>query len=149
MRAKQVAADAYRQFMAEEPDAEEIKVVRCVAEPGKRTQPRSERTPGVAEPRGRKPGSLEELVCRVADKFSVEVGLLVSRRRDRDFVRARTEIARRAAAGAVAMLAAVAARLGRAPSTLSELLNRQVGSHGHPVTNSGDGPQPQHRHLLP
>jgi len=137
-----VPIEAYRRFMSEDPDSEEIKVVRCVADPRKRTQPASERTPGVARPRTKELGSLEELVCRVADEFRVDVGLLASRRRDPDLVRARAEIARRAVAGAVATLAAVAARLGRAPSTLSELLNRRAGSPDHLVADSRGEPKP-------
>ena len=134
--------DAYRRFMAEEPGVEEINAVRCVAGPRKGTELAAERTLGATEPRGREPGSLEELVRRVADEFKVDVGLLASRRRDPDLVRARAEIARRAAADAVATLAAVAARLGRAPSTLSERLNREAGSHGHLVADSCGEPKP-------
>ncbi len=134
--------DAYRRFMMEEPDVEETKVVRCVAEPRKPTRPPSERLPGIAERRRRQAESLDELVCRVADEFKVEVGQLASRRRDPQLVRARTEVARRAIAGGVATLSAVAMRFGRAASSLSEQLCRGIKEHdfGSPV-RSGE-PKP-------
>jgi len=134
--------DGYRRFMAEEPDVEEIRVVRCVAEPRKPARPPPERLPGITEPRGMEPESLEELICRVADEFHVDVALLASRRRDPQLVRARTEVARRAVASGVATLSAVATRLGRAASSLSELLCRERGGHGtgSPVTSGEPKP---------
>jgi putative transposase len=132
----------YRRFMGEEPDLEEIKAVRCGQDRSR--LPRS--APVLASdfrgPRTAVPGSLEDLIETVAAELRIDRGLLASRRRDPDLVRARTEIARRAAAGAVATLAAVAARLGRAPSTLSELLNRQAGRHGHLAPDLRDEPKP-------
>lgn len=68
--------------------------------------------------------SLEQVVTQVSIELNVDRELLVSGRRDAALVHARLEIARRALVGGVASLAAVAARLGRSASTLSEQLNR-------------------------
>lgn len=74
---------------------------------------------------GRRGGqSLEQVVIEVATELDVDHTLLASGRRDSTLVHARLEIARRALAAGVASLAAVAARLGRSASTLSEQLNR-------------------------
>jgi hypothetical protein len=70
------------------------------------------------------------LVEEVAGEFRIDSGLLATRRRDPHLVRARAELARRAIAGGVATLTAVAARLGRAPSSLSEQLGRWQKSSG-------------------
>jgi hypothetical protein len=69
--------------------------------------------------------SLEQVVLEVAAELDVDHALLASGRRDSTLVHARLEIARRALTGGVASLAAVAARLGRSASTLSEQLNRR------------------------
>ena len=69
--------------------------------------------------------SLEHVVIEVATELDVDHKLLASARRDSTLVHARLEIARRALAAGVASLAAVAARLGRSASTLSEQLNRR------------------------
>jgi len=69
--------------------------------------------------------SLEQVVIEVANELDVDHKLLASARRDSTLVHARLEVARRALAGGVASLAAVAARLGRSASTLSEQLNRR------------------------
>jgi REP element-mobilizing transposase RayT len=69
--------------------------------------------------------SLEQLVAQVSMELNVDRELLVSGRRDSALVHARLEIARRALAAGVASLTAVAARLGRSVSTLSEQLNRR------------------------
>lgn len=69
--------------------------------------------------------SLEQLVTQVSMELNVDRELLVSGRRDSALVHARLEIARRALAAGVASLTAVAARLGRSVSTLSEQLNRR------------------------
>jgi REP element-mobilizing transposase RayT len=68
--------------------------------------------------------SLEQVVLAVSAELGVDPALLESGCRERKLVRARLEIARRALASGVACLSAVAARLGRSPSTLSEQLNR-------------------------
>jgi REP element-mobilizing transposase RayT len=116
---------AYCRFMAEEPDDEEIRAIRCIAEPGKPSRPPPEQRPGITEPRRKEPETLEALVCRVADELNVDVEQLASRRRDPQLVRARAEVARRAIAGGVATLSAVATRFGRAASSLSEQLCRR------------------------
>lgn len=134
--------DAYRRFMAEEPDVEETRVVRCVAEPKKPTRLPPERLPGITAPRRKEPESLEELVCRVADEFHVDVWELASRRRDTQLVRARTEVARRAIAGGVATLSAVATRLGRAASSLSEQLGRGIKEQGFGSPDRSGEPKP-------
>jgi REP element-mobilizing transposase RayT len=69
--------------------------------------------------------SLEQVVTEVSIELNVDRELLVSGRRDSALVNARLEIARRALAAGVASLAAVATRLGRSESTLSEQLNRR------------------------
>jgi len=53
----------------------------------------------------------------------------ISRRRDPQLVRARTEVARRAIASGVATLSVVATRFGRAASSLSEQLCRRFKEH--------------------
>ena len=73
---------------------------------------------------GRNHQSLEEVVTQVSTELGVDPKLLVSGSRDSALVHARLEIARRALATGAASLAAVAARLGRSASTLSEQLNR-------------------------
>jgi len=85
-RLMQAVASCYarrkqRRFMAEEPDAEEIRAVRCIAGPRKPCAEPSEPLTGTTDARRKEPDSLEELVCRVADEFRVDVGLLASRRR--------------------------------------------------------------------
>ena len=117
--------DAYRRFMVKASGVEEFRAVRCIAEPRKPSQPPPEQLPGITEPRTKEPESLEELVCRVADELNVDVEQLACRRRDPQLVRARTEVARRAIAGGVATLSAVATRFGRAASSLSEQLCRR------------------------
>ena len=69
--------------------------------------------------------SLEQVVIDVANELDVDRQFLASPRRDATLVHARLEIARRALAAGVASLEAVAARLGRSASTLSEQLNRR------------------------
>lgn len=124
------AIEAYGRFMAEEPGVEEVRIVRCAVEPRKPARLAPERKPDTKEPQRLEPDSLEELVSRVADEFHVNVELLASRRRDPQLVRARTEVARRAIAGGVATLSAVATRLGRAASSISEQLCRGNREHG-------------------
>jgi putative transposase len=68
--------------------------------------------------------SLEQIVLAVSAEFGVDPALLERECRERRLVRARLEIARRALTAGVACLSAVAARVGRSPSTLSEQLSR-------------------------
>jgi hypothetical protein len=74
------------------------------------------------------PRSLEQVVLEVATQLDIDHTLLESPARDPKLVHARLEIARRALAAGVASLTAVAVRLGRSPSTLSEQLNREAPS---------------------
>lgn len=69
--------------------------------------------------------SLEQVVTQVSTELGVDRKLLASGRRDSALVHARLEIARRALATGAASLVAVAVRLGRSVSTLSEQLNRR------------------------
>jgi hypothetical protein len=70
------------------------------------------------------PRTLEQVVLEVAKELDIDHALLGSAGRDPRLIRARLEIARRALAAGVASLTAVAVRLGRSPSTLSEQLKR-------------------------
>jgi hypothetical protein len=114
------AVAAYRRFIIEDPRPEILDAVRPrtiggAEEPLHGFELREE----AALP------SLEQVVLDVATEFDIDQKLLASDRRDSKLVYARLEIARRALAAGVASLAAVAARLGRSPSTLSEQLNRR------------------------
>ena len=70
------------------------------------------------------PRTLEQVVLEVAKELDIDHALLGSAGRDPRLIRARLEIARRALAAGVASLTAVAVRLDRSPSTLSEQLKR-------------------------
>lgn len=116
------AVAAYGRFIAEDPregalETLEHKGARGAAEP----------LPGFELDDQRHLGfrSLEQVVHEVATELNVDQELLESRRRDPKLVHARLEIARRALAAGVASLTAVAARLCRSPSTLSDQLNRR------------------------
>ena len=114
------AAAAYRRFVAEDAAPEATPWGATVVVP----QPMAGFELG-------DPGniqSLEHIVTQVLTELGVDRKLLVSGRRDSALVHARLEIARRALATGVASLAAVAARLGRSASTLSEQLNRRYGN---------------------
>jgi len=136
------SVQAYRRFMAEEPDAAETMAVRCGQDQTRSSGSAPAQASGFPEPKSAAHGSLEDLVEVVAGEFRIDAGLLASRRRDPDLVRARIELARRAVAGEVATLTAVAVRLGRSPSSLSEQLNRRVTSCGVRVPDNSDEPKP-------
>jgi len=70
------------------------------------------------------PRDLAAIVLEVAREYGLLVTEIRSPRRLPVLVRARTEIARRALREGVATLSQVALHLGRAPSTLSELLGK-------------------------
>ena len=113
------AADAvavYRRFVAEDTAAQSTPFGATVVTPD----------PMIGFELGNRESvqSLEQVVTQVSIELNVDRELLVSGRRDSALVHARLEIARRALAAGVASLAAVAARLGRSASTLSEQLNR-------------------------
>ena len=116
------AVVAYHHFIAEEAPEEALEAARggavCgLAEPPLGFEFRDRGQPGLQ--------SLEQVVFEVATEFDIDHTLLASGRRDSVLVHARLEIARRALAAGVASLDAVAARLGRSPSTLCEQLNRR------------------------
>ncbi len=122
-----VAMAAYRPFMANEPDADELRHIRPPIGRGKAATPT--RPPAIrpVRPRRAQPRrSLEDIVVEVARESGVNPTQLNSGRRFSWLVRARTEIARRALLEGAATLTQVATRLGRTPSSLSELLARQA-----------------------
>lgn len=118
------AISAYQRFMADEPRSDEIAdlhptarrhhPVRQAARPDHRTDSRAQ-------------WDLEDIVREVAKERGVNLADLESPRRLPCLVLARTEIARRALREGAATLSEVAARLRRAPSSLSELLAKQRG----------------------
>lgn len=66
--------------------------------------------------------TLDAITAEVAIERGICLGDLMSRQRRPDLVRARVDIARRALREGAAMLSQVARHVGRAPSTLSDLL---------------------------
>jgi len=137
------SARAYRRLMAEEPDAAETAAVRCGPDRSSSSRTARESASDLPGPPRAAHESLEELVEEVAGEFRIDSGLLATRRRDPHLVRARAELARRAIAGGVATLTAVAARLGRAPSSLSEQLGRWQKSSGVGGSASGRSDKPK------
>lgn len=116
-----VAADDYLAFMGEAPAPDELAHIHPAVNPW--------RWVGVAQPRSAGDfevtrRNLEAIVLQVAGEFGVANAAIRSDSRLPVLVRARTEIARRALREGVATLSQVAARLGRSPSTLSELLGK-------------------------
>lgn len=112
---------AYWQFMRAEPDPAEREQVSVL--PRVSPQP-----PGALPAPGRRDSvrgarTLEAITAEVAREFGLEADALLSRQRRGSLVRARVEIARRALREGVATLSLVARHLGRAPSTLSDLLH--------------------------
>lgn len=69
--------------------------------------------------------TLDVLAAAVAGGCGVSVDGMLSRERSAQLGRARAELARRALATGVATLSEVARHLGRAPSTISDLMRRQ------------------------
>jgi hypothetical protein len=115
------AVEAYQRFMAvDAARSPMLERVACTAATVAPTRPASFELGGRRDVQ-----SLEQLVIQVASELEVDHTLLASDSRDSTLVHARLEIARRALAAGVASLAAVAARLGRSSSTLSEQLNRR------------------------
>ncbi len=111
------AVTAYRRFVAEDADSDPAPF----ASPAITSAPMATfelRDRGHAR-------SLEQVVIQVSTELGVDGKLLPSKSRDSALVHARLEIARRALATGVASLQAVAARLGRSASTLSQQLNRR------------------------
>lgn len=118
------AIRAYRKFMVDEPRADEIEHIHPTA---RRQQvvpaPQPARTDHPT--RNRAPRDLEDIVREVACELGVNLADLASPRRLPCLVSARTEVARRALREGAATLSEVAARLRRAPSSLSELLAKR------------------------
>ena len=132
------SVEVYRRFMAEEPGVEETRFVCCGEDRSRPSGSAQELASALPGPQAAAPGSLDDLIAAIAGQFRIDAGLLASRRRDPQLVRARAEIARRAISGGVATLTTVAARLGRAPSSLSEQLSHWQKSLGVGVSASGD-----------
>lgn len=119
------ARTAYQHFMAEEPSSPEREALSLAHRPASSPQPVRHRTDSSAPAsrQERLPRALEEISAEVAREFGVSSRELKSPRRHPDLVRARVEIARRALREGTATLSQVAQHLGRAPSTLSDLLH--------------------------
>lgn len=111
------AATAYRRFVAEDVAPELVSSVAMTVVP--------EPIVGFESGNSGNKQSLEQIVTQVSIELGFDQKLLASRSRNPALVHARLEIARRALAIGAASLAAIAARLGRSGSTLSEQLNRR------------------------
>ena len=125
---RDAAIAAYRTFMANESSTDEKLNISPPTGRGKAAVPPTPQTPPVwtDQPgRAQRPRSLEDIVVEVARESDVDVVQLDSGRRLPHLAKARAEIAQRALREGVATLSQVAARLGRAPSSLSELLTRR------------------------
>lgn len=119
------ARTAYRHFMAEEPSAPEREALSLAHRTASSSRP-AHHLSALSAPASRQerlPRSLEEISAEVALEFGVGSRELKSRRRHPELVRARVEVARRALREGAASLSQVAQHLGRAPSTLSDLLH--------------------------
>lgn len=123
---------AYQHFMAEEPPAPERDALSLAHRTASSSRPAQHRSAlsAPATRLERLPRSLEEISAEVALEFGVGSRELKSRRRHPELVRARVEITRRALREGAASLSQVAQHLGRAPSTLSDLLHS--GRHALP-----------------
>ena len=118
------ARAAYQRFMVDEPGEEEIEQLQILAR-SVRLSPGTRGTTAmgpVAASMVRRPRTLEAILEAVAREHCVSHAELTSRRRERKLVQARVAIARTALREGAATLSEVARRLGRAPSTLSDLL---------------------------
>jgi REP element-mobilizing transposase RayT len=115
--------EGYLRLMRGALDEDEVSAVRVQWTSPRRTDgndvPRSARP---VRPRPVRPQSLEAILAEVAAERGTPVELMTSRDRSPALVQSRAEVARRALREDVATLSEVAARLGRSPSTLSELL---------------------------
>jgi REP element-mobilizing transposase RayT len=113
----------YQAFMASEPAVDEFDHIHPAAKPPRRillAQPGcTEDAPAVPPLR-----DLAAIVLEVARESGLAVTEIRSPGRRPSLVRARAEIARRALREGVASLSQVALHLGRAPSSLSELLGK-------------------------
>ncbi len=118
------ARAAYRRLMRETPAASERDALSPTARLGRAgVAERDVPTVPSCDLQGRRsPRSLEIIATEVALARDVTVEALRSKRRRRDLVQARREIARRALLEGAANLSQVARYLNRAPSTISDLL---------------------------
>jgi hypothetical protein len=114
-----MAVGAYREFMQNQPAPDELPHIHPAAR-GLATPPDVARAPVKCPP----PRGLEAIVMEVARESGIDVAAIRSASRLPVLVQARADIARRALREGVATLSQVALRLGRAPSTLSELLQK-------------------------
>lgn len=123
-RNAQESVDGYLRLMGESPDDDEMSAVRVGWPMRQRRGNGGAAAPSVQPSRTKLARSqcLDELLAEVAAERGTSIEQLTSRSRRRALVQARTEIARRALRADSATLSEVAARLGRSPSTLSELL---------------------------
>lgn len=123
----EAARAAYRCLMANAPAVTERADLSPMARVARGD--RSDRDLPVAapcEPIGvRVPRTLEAIAMEVAMAGELTIAELLSSRRRRDLVRARSEVARRALREGVANLSQVALFLNRAPSTISGLLQER------------------------
>ena len=120
---RDVAQAAYRRFMGEEPADSERAALSFAPHPvfSPRLAPASPATDIATVVHA--PRSLDAIATDVARGHGIRMDELLSRRRRPDLVRARVEIARQALREGAANLSQVARFLGRAPSTLSDLLH--------------------------
>jgi REP element-mobilizing transposase RayT len=108
----------YRALIGREVDAEDVRAIRVVVPPG----PKSRNSAAPATTARPPAENLEQIIADVAARRGLSPDSLAARERGTVLSQARAEIARRALRADVATLAEVAARLGRAPSTMSELM---------------------------
>lgn len=113
------ALAAYRRLMGEEPTKSERNALALRFAPATAVQALPARTTG--EGAGR---TLDDIAGAVACEYGLRLDELRSKGRRRRLVDARAEVARLALRENAGNLSAVARYLGRAPSTLSELLRR-------------------------
>lgn len=113
----------YQAFMASEPAVDELAHIHPAAKPPLRNLVAE--TSGTADAVAHPPlRDLAAIVLEVAREAGLPAAAIRSSGRLPVLVRARAEVARRALREGVATLSQVAVHLGRAPSTLSELLGK-------------------------
>lgn len=119
------ARAAYRRFMNEPPAATDRDELSPVARPGKgRHGERDSSVPKPCDDPGSTPRrSLETIAAEVARACEITLEELRSKRRRRDLVQARGEVARLALLEGTANLSQVARWLNRGPSTISDQLH--------------------------
>lgn len=123
----EAARSAYRRFMAEAPaatDRADLSPAAPLPRKG-RADPESPAAAPVVHRRAGPRRTLEDIAAEVAGARALTVEDLRSDGKRRNVVRVREEIARRALVEGAANLSQVASFLGRAPSTLSDLLHRR------------------------